>query len=212
VTVEEVIQRARHATTLPISYCLGAGGMKPGRPTPADAMGRCDCSGFVCWCLGLCRQTEDPALSQALGAWINTDAMVRDLRGAQLLLRVSPPKVGAVVVYPGPPRRAVGHCGIIVAVDPIRVIHCSALNWRSAGRAICETNDAAFRTNDTFYGWPVSLRTRSAPVTAPPVLRQIEEPRPASEQPPTVVHDQAVEVWPTEPVGWWARLRLWLAR
>jgi len=215
MTAEEMIQRARRACALPISYCLGAGGMKPGAPTPADAAGRCDCSGFVCWCLGLRRQAEDPGIAQAVGAWINTDAMVRDILGAQVLLRSCAPKPGAVVVYPGPPRRAVGHCGIIVSVGPVRVIHCSALNWRVTRRAICETSDAGFRTSDTVYGWPAMLREANAPAAPAAPLRILDFPSAAGLPPAldaALVHDQAVELWPSEPVSWWARLRLWLTR
>lgn len=51
-------------------YRLGAGGRRPEDGTPFDAEGRCDCSGFVCHCLGIDRRAVD--------GWINTTAIVRD--------------------------------------------------------------------------------------------------------------------------------------
>jgi hypothetical protein len=141
---------------------------------------------------------------------------VRDIKGAQVLLCRSTLKRGAVVVFPGPPRRAVGHCGIVVAINPVRVVHCSALNWRTTGRAVCETNDTMFRTTDAVYGWPVALREGIVPAAPPAAPPEIVQAIATAGQPPTLdaalVHAQAGELWPTEPVGWWARLCLWLMR
>jgi len=215
MTTQDILSRARIACSLPISYHLGAGGMRPSAPTPADAAGRCDCSGFVCWCLGLCRQTELRAFRDINGGWINTDAMSHDIRGAQTLLRACAPRAGAVVVFPGWPRRSIGHCGIIASINPIRVIHCSSANWRSTGRAVCETNDALFRTVDTAYGWLVGLE-EMRPLSAPPSPLQIRESIATPGAPPmldaTLVHEMAPELWPNEPVSWWQRVRAKLGR
>lgn len=51
-------------------YGLGKGGRNPHDGTPFDPAGRCDCSGFVCHCLGIDR-LED-------GRWWNTDSILRD--------------------------------------------------------------------------------------------------------------------------------------
>lgn len=51
-------------------YGLGKGGRRPRDGTPFDSEGRCDCSGFVCHCLGIDR-FED-------GVWWNTDSIRRD--------------------------------------------------------------------------------------------------------------------------------------
>lgn len=53
-------------------YQLGRGGRHPEDGTPFDTGNRCDCSGFVCHCLGIDR-FED-------GRWWNTDAILRDGR------------------------------------------------------------------------------------------------------------------------------------
>jgi len=213
MTVQDVILRARHACTLPIAYHMGAGGMKPLAPTPADSANRCDCSGFVCWCLGICRQTDLLAFVTMNGGWLNTDAMAYDIHGAQLLLRSCAPMVGAVVVYPGPPRRTVGHCGIIVATNPIRVIHCSSANWRATGRAVCETNDALFRTNDTAYGWCIDLRDEPSPPSLPyRIIESIITPGAPPMLDATLVHEQVPELWPSTQPTWWERLRSRLGR
>lgn len=215
MTVHDVILRARHACTLPIAYHLGAGGMKPSAPTPADAANRCDCSGFVCWCLGICRQTDLRAFVAMNGGWLNTDAMAYDIHGAQLLLRSCAPRVGAVVVYPGPPRRPIGHCGIIVATAPIRVIHCSSGNWRVTGKAVCETNDNLFRTSDTAYGWCVDLdepRVLDFPASPLSIRENIATPGAPPTLDATLVHEQVPELWPSQPVSWFERLRSRLGR
>uniref|UniRef100_A0A6M3IN67 Uncharacterized protein n=1 Tax=viral metagenome TaxID=1070528 RepID=A0A6M3IN67_9ZZZZ len=132
--------------------------MHPGAPHPGA---ECDCSGFVAWILGLSRQTDHPLYRRVNGGWINTDAMSADILDTAGLLRACEPQPGAVVVYPGPPRRSVGHCGVVVeAVDgqPTRVIHCSSGNYRRYQDAIQVTGPEVFQTQpDTVYGWYVGV-------------------------------------------------------
>lgn len=152
----DLLERGRGAAIagIPIEYKLGAGGMHPGSPIPGAS---CDCSGFVSWCLGVSRQTDHPLYQRINGGWINTDAMVADIGDAAGLFRSCEPEPGAVVVYPGPPARAVGHCGIVVATEDGRatqVLHCSSGNWRQHGHAIRITGPGVFdRQADAVYGW-----------------------------------------------------------
>ena len=53
-------------------YELATGGRNPHDGTPFDSQGRCDCSGFVCHCLGIDRYDD------VLERWWNTTAIVRD--------------------------------------------------------------------------------------------------------------------------------------
>ncbi len=92
----------------------------------------CDCSGFVCWALGIAR---DGAPLE--GGWIGTDAVYADALGAQRLFTpVERAAAGVLMVFPqprgqgseGPP----GHIGIVTAVaadgSVARVLHCAPEN------------------------------------------------------------------------------------
>ncbi|KQP45066.1 CHAP domain-containing protein [Pseudorhodoferax sp. Leaf274] len=111
---------------------------------PTLVLPACDCSGFVCWALGIPRRT-------AAGEWINTDSIWADAKGAQrgFLLRAQA-AAGDLVVYPKPADAKYGHVGIVTEVDgagrATRVLHCSALNFAlaPAGDAIRETAPAVF--------------------------------------------------------------------
>mgnify|MGYP000039905315 CR=1 FL=1 len=98
------------------TYSLGKGGRHPESPTPGDAQGRLDCSGFASWCLGLDRKSD--AID---GGWISTDSIVRDATGKRRLFRVVPAgqiRAGDLVVFPGRyvagRRVAIGHVGVVV--------------------------------------------------------------------------------------------------
>jgi LysM repeat protein len=57
--ISHLLARARSAVNKGIRYKLGFGGTNPTSPLPtADHL--CDCSGFVCWVLGLARNTTLP--------------------------------------------------------------------------------------------------------------------------------------------------------
>jgi hypothetical protein len=91
----------------------------------------CDCSGFVCWALGVPRDG-----SPLPGGWINTDAMDADAKGAQRLFVPAAKAVpGALLVHPKPPGadKGPGHVAIVVAVDangrPTRMLHCAPDNY-----------------------------------------------------------------------------------
>jgi len=59
-------------------YHLGAGGWKPGKTTPLDSKGRCDCSGFAySWCYKQLRYDVK------IDTWWNTTAIYNDAMGKQ---------------------------------------------------------------------------------------------------------------------------------
>lgn len=91
----------------------------------------CDCSGFVCWALGVPRDG-----SPLPGGWINTDAMDADAKGAQrLFVPLAKAVPGALLVHPKPPGtdRGPGHVAIVVAADAdgraTRMLHCAPDNY-----------------------------------------------------------------------------------
>lgn len=114
----------------------------------------CDCSGFICWALGVARDS-----GPWNGGWISTDTLHADAQGAQRLVspveRAAP---GTMLVYPKPPAQGAegppGHVGIVteVAADGrvARVLHCAPDNYLlppDAGlphNAIAETGPELF--------------------------------------------------------------------
>ncbi len=158
MTVTEVLQRARSAIGKKIRYRLGAGGIDPKAPTPASVDNACDCSGFVCWCLGISRKTDHPFYVRLNGGWINTDAIVRDaLEPVGFFRRLENPKVGCLIVFPSKrPQRPYGHVGIVTEVQAgkvSKVIHCSSGNYRRYRDAIRETPPTVFQVPDCLFAW-----------------------------------------------------------
>jgi hypothetical protein len=159
--VAELLKRAKSARGKKIRYKLSAGGMSPGNPTPANINNECDCSGFVCWCLGICRKTDHPLYEKFNGGWINTDAIVHDAKTPfGYFEELTTPKVGALVVYPRDNAKdTCGHVGVITeisagtGVDAIAsVIHCSSGNSKR-GDAIDITSPAVFKKSSTIIAW-----------------------------------------------------------
>jgi hypothetical protein len=126
----------------------------------------CDCSGFVCWALGVSRQTDHPLYVRLNGGWINTDAMVHDAGASTgFFTRIPEPRVGCIVVYGSrPPSRKVGHVGIVTAVEcdavvvrATQVLHCSHGNHSRNGDALSETDPVVFRKPDATFAWHDSV-------------------------------------------------------
>ncbi|MDB5851407.1 MAG: hypothetical protein JWP29_5159 [Rhodoferax sp.] len=101
----------------------------------------CDCSGFVCWALGISRH---PAPDR----WINTDSVWDDAQGAGVqfkkLARAAP---GCLVVYPkAGSGEKFGHIGIVTQVDAngraALIAHCSAVNFATAPPDAIKVNAA----------------------------------------------------------------------
>jgi hypothetical protein len=90
----------------------------------------CDCSGYVCWSLGIARNGWPKATD-----WFNTDGMLRDANGPKRwFLPIEAAVVGALLVHPAPSRNGgPGHVGIVTEVDAAgkatRMLHCSAVNY-----------------------------------------------------------------------------------
>ncbi len=163
----DIVSRARSAIGLDTVYRLGAGAPFTA-PTPKDESGACDCSGFVCWVLGISRHQPSFQWLVALnGGWMNTDGMAWDgIREGTGFFRPSLGIPGDIVVYPGKStaqalkiafgnyRPAIGHVGIY---GSNAVIHCSNGNYRNGGDAIQETemdvfNKVPYRVFLTFAG------------------------------------------------------------
>jgi hypothetical protein len=157
MTPTQLISRARTAAGKSVIYKLGQGGMNPVKAMPTNAKNQCDCSGFVCWALGISRQTDHPLFKNFNGGWINTNAMVFDATQSTGFFRPATLMVpGVILVYPGGKLHKVGHCGIVTKLGPgglpSTVIHCSSGNSKK-GDAIQETSPAIFQTADTVAIW-----------------------------------------------------------
>ena len=68
MTVAELLARARAPAGKGIKYRLGSGGMNPVMATPANYMQECDCSGYVCWSLGISPTSKSAAIASAIAA------------------------------------------------------------------------------------------------------------------------------------------------
>lgn len=167
MTVNEVLARARYAMGRKTKYRLG-GGATYRASLPKDAQGECDCSGLVCWVLGISRyQPQFEWLKKLNGGWVNTDGIWSDLlENTGLFESAGGPQAGALIVYPSrrvaiaggyeEPGPAIGHVGILTS--PAKVIHCSAGNYRRTGDAIQETDLKVFRASvATDYAWPAMV-------------------------------------------------------
>lgn len=157
--VADLIARARSAVGNGTKYQLGEGGTRPAAELPSVPSRGCDCSGYVCWCLGITRQTGHNLYVRFNGGWINTDAIVHDAnKETGFFYKIESPKVGAIIVYPSRrPGRSYGHVGIVTEVRQnkvSKVIHCSSGNYANRRDAIAETGPGVFANNaDTILAW-----------------------------------------------------------
>jgi cell wall-associated NlpC family hydrolase len=146
-----LVVRARSAIGRPTIYSLGKGGMSPTAEHPANFQARCDCSGFVCWVLGVSRWrgANGHPWPEFPAEWISTSSIHSDaLKTLKRFRRVLTAEPGDLLVY-GDHAGGEGHVGIIGDVfgdDPSSVIHCSAGNGRQ-GDAIRETSVGSFWKN-----------------------------------------------------------------
>lgn len=152
MTTTQLLKTARSAIGLRIKYKLGSGGMNPKAASPAGKDGACDCSGFVAWCLGISRLTDNPFYKQFNGGWVNTDAIVRDAQSPfGFFEEISCPELGCLIVYGKQKGMVAGHVGIVSGLKPERVIHCSSGNWKTTGDAINETGAEIFHKHKAIY-------------------------------------------------------------
>lgn len=154
VTTEssDIITRAKTAINKGIRYKLGSGGMNPKTILPTTNK-LCDCSGFVCWVLGLSRKTDIPFYKQ-FGGWIFTDSMVADVNSqAGIFERITVPEPGCITVFGA--GNQIGHVGIVSKVSNgkmDKVIHCSSGNNKKFNDSIQETGPEIFNRADTVWG------------------------------------------------------------
>ena len=149
----ELVTRARSVVNSNIAYKLGKGGTSPTLALPSDN-GLCDCSGFVCWVLGLSRQTTIPYYKN-FGGWIYTDSMEADVNAAAGIFdRLARPEPGCIVVYGA--KEKIGHVGLVSEVvngEMSKVIHCSSGNSKKFnGHSIQETPPTVFERPDALWG------------------------------------------------------------
>src|SRR5215207_6104409 len=113
VTPAQAIARAKSQVGK-LRYVLGAGGRDPSAKSPGDLTAACDCSGFVCWAIGLDRKQP-----QFHWGWISTDSMVATARVKNngWFDEIPRPEPGCLVVYPGMhakgKRVRIGHVGLV---------------------------------------------------------------------------------------------------
>ncbi len=159
LTVTNMLTRARSAVGKNTRYQLGHGGTHPSAILPGVPSQGCDCSGYVCWCLGISRQTSHNLYRRFNGGWINTDAIIHDAsKDTGFFYKIPSPQVGAIIVFPSRrPHRSYGHVGIVTEVrnnNVSKVIHCSSGNYRNFGDAIAETSPGVFLDNpNTILVW-----------------------------------------------------------
>lgn len=155
---DDIVSRARSAIGHGTLYRLGAGA-PANAPKPWDETGSCDCSGFVCWVLGLSRYQPILSFLKPLnGGWLNTDGMVCDSLSPTGFFEgvAGAPLPGDLVVYPslwyakkvhraerpfGQYTPRIGHVGVLTQG---MVIHCSAGNYKKSADSIQETDLSPF--------------------------------------------------------------------
>lgn len=140
----EVVDRARSAIGKGCIYRLGKGGYTPTNLVPWSKQFECDCSGFVSWCLGVSRKTDNPWYVRFNGGWLETSAIVRDATspfGVFTEVARYDALPGDLLVW-GDAGGAQGHVGIVSG--PTTIIHCSKGNWTRTQDAIRETDMTIF--------------------------------------------------------------------
>jgi hypothetical protein len=134
--VADMLDRARHARSLRIRYELGRGGRDPAATSPADAEGRCDCSGFTAWAHRIDRRQ----VVYGDEVWLGTGGIIADAAGDRRWYEpLERPELGALLVYAADKQagRPYGHVGIVTGGLPaewdprslalwkaLRVTHC----------------------------------------------------------------------------------------
>lgn len=113
----------------------------------------CDCSGFVCWVLGISRKQPGTRGTRE-GGWIDTTAIYDDaVAGPNHRFRVvaaHEARRGDLIVYRdgAKPGAEQGHVGVLTAVAPQRedwrVVHCAPGNMLETGAAVAVTDTTIF--------------------------------------------------------------------
>ena len=147
MTAQEAVDRARSAVAGGAIYKLGKGGFDPMSAKPWNRVFECDCSGFVSWCLGVSRKTDNPWYVDFNGGWFETSAIVRDAKSVFGVFTEIPRAdalPGDLLVW-GDRDGQQGHVGIVTG--PTTIIHCSKGNFQNTKDAIRETQQGVFTSN-----------------------------------------------------------------
>lgn len=121
----------------------------------------CDCTGLLCWSLGISRKSPRREPWTLADGWINTDSIWADAtHGGVMFRKLDRAIPGCVVVYPkAGSQENYGHDGLVTAVGAngvaTQVIHCSASNFKQAPFDAVKENapDAFLRQSATVYAW-----------------------------------------------------------
>lgn len=153
MTPDEMLARARSMLGKGTVYALGRGGMKPDAEFAYDAEKRCDCSGYIAWCLGTSRHTDNPWYKHVNGGWLETSAIFKDCAtpfgifdGVEWIAA----QPSDLLVW-GDHDGHQGHVGVVSQVDengPTFAIHCSSGNYKGLGDAVAETSSLIFKHHD----------------------------------------------------------------
>ncbi|QHI99662.1 CHAP domain-containing protein [Xylophilus rhododendri] len=147
---------AQQAALKPLAEAAGLDLKDPNLVAPA-----CDCSGYVCWALGIARHFSSPAGD----VWLNTDNIWQDACGpARQFRKTALAEVGGLVVYPKQGSgETYGHVGLVTEVGAdghaTRIAHCSASNFMEAPHDAIKVNAAeAFqRQPKSIYAWFLAM-------------------------------------------------------
>jgi hypothetical protein len=143
----QTLTRGRQGLGRGTIYELGSGGTADDIPKPLTQ--HCDCSGFVCWAIGVPR--ECPPGSDH---WLYTDNIWEgggDVGNALFAkVQTGTAEPGDLYVYPAPDASSHGHIAIITAVTngmPTTILHCSLSNYERTKDAVRETTPIVFVQN-----------------------------------------------------------------
>lgn len=163
--LETLISRARSGLGKSTKYS------SPGVMPPLSAVSwpesgaKCDCSGFLAWCLRISRAIDHPMYKKINGGWFETTGIHADVKSSWGYFdALKTPTIGSFLVYPDKNGHD-GHIGLvskinggagIAGVDS--VIHCSSGGWRKHGDAIRETDASIWKGNSaSLIGWFVGV-------------------------------------------------------
>lgn len=127
--------------------------------------GKCDCTGFLAWCLRISRKVNHPMYAKVNGGWFETTGIHADIEASWgYFEKLDIPRVGSFVVYPDT-GGVDGHIGLISEVSGqsgmagiVSVIHCSNGSWKKHGDAIRETDASVWLTKSaSVLGWYVGV-------------------------------------------------------
>ncbi len=140
---EQTLARAQAGLGRKTIYQLGEGGWADGIAGPLAP--KCDCSGFVCWALGVPRE-----LPPGSNHWLNTDGIWAGGTGLFHEVPRHEAAPGDLLVHPSDSDHRHGHIGVILEVEAgisMKLLHCSRHNHSTTGDAVRVTSPAVIAKN-----------------------------------------------------------------